>query len=111
MVYETQPISATILTIPPRYVHHERQWASQICARRGWRFCAATGEICDGEGELLADGLDILTASLVTLGWIVPREEGETTAGIVWRLIPAESRAAKAEIVRVMGKANSDPKG
>ncbi|MDN5605800.1 MAG: hypothetical protein L0G59_10340 [Kocuria sp.] len=99
MSYKTQPITETMLTIPPRYVQNESQWARQICVHHRWRLSTATGEIFDEDGRLLADSLHSLTQTLVILGWIVPREDGEPQAGIAWTRIPDEAESAVARLV------------
>lgn len=110
MQYETQPVTETILTIPPKYIQNESQWARQICVRHRWRLCAETGEICDSDGKILADGLNTLTAALVGLGWIVPKEEGELSAGIAWHLIPDEAEAATEELRKAATNKISQPR-
>ncbi len=101
MSYETQPITETMLTIPPRYVQNESQWARQICVRHRWRLSTSTGEIFDGDGRLLAGSLQSLTQTLVILGWIVPREDGGAQAGIAWTRIPNEAEAAVSRLLEI----------
>ena len=94
----TRPIPVTALTIPARYVRHESQWALQVCAKFQWECHATSGEVRDAAGNLIAKDIKELTRTMISLGWIIPKDRSDPRAGILWNSVPRDPTTATEQV-------------
>ncbi|WP_129660293.1 hypothetical protein [Rothia uropygialis] len=93
-----------MLKIPPQYVRDESQWALQICAKYRWGLQTSSGEVRDTDGTPIAEDIASLTRAFISLGWIIPKDRSDPSAGIVWHRIPQDPEAVREAICLAVAK-------
>ncbi|WP_129358401.1 MULTISPECIES: hypothetical protein [Micrococcaceae] len=104
-MYDTQPVSVTMLTIPPQYVQDESQWALQICEKYRWGLQTSSCPVRDPDRTPIAEDIASLTRTFISLGWrITPKDRSDPSAGIVWHRTPQDPEAVREAICLAAAK-------